>query len=254
MPTLIVNGQPVTVPPGATVLHAVRLAGVHLPTLCHWEGLPAYGACRLCLVETRAAEEGPGQVAAACTHPAAEGLVVDTRAPAAVAARTMMLEFLLARCPTSSLIQDLAAEAGLNSTRFASSGKPDELCVLCGLCVRVCRDLVGAAAIGFMGRGPGREVAAPFHVQSDACIGCGACAAVCPTGAVRVEDGAGERRLRLWDTVVPLKPCPGCGRPYAPEPMAFLAGLTGTGDDRWGLCPECRRRSAAQAMAAAAPG
>ena len=97
--------------------------------------------------------------------------------------------------------------------------------MLCGLCVRVCRDLVGAAAIGFIGRGAGREVAAPFHVQAEACIGCGVCAAVCPTGAVQIEDVGGQRFLRTWNTVVPLRPCPGCGQPFAPEPMAFLAGL-----------------------------
>ena len=78
---------------------------------------------------------------------------------------------------------------GLAEPRFAHPERNESpnACILCGLCVRVCRDLVGAAAIGFIGRGTGREVGAPFHVQSEACIGCGACAAVCPTGAVRYD-------------------------------------------------------------------
>ena len=127
----------------------------------------------------------------------------------------------------------------------------DELCVLCGLCVRVCRDLVGAAAIAFTGRGAGREVAAPFHIQAEACIGCGACAAVCPTGAVKIEDIGGQRHLVTWNTVVPLKPCPGCGRPFAPEPMAFLTGLADASEHLWGLCPACRRKEAAATVARA---
>ncbi|HZY42386.1 MAG TPA: 4Fe-4S binding protein, partial [Anaerolineae bacterium] len=72
----------------------------------------------------------------------------------------------------------------------------------------MCRDLVGAAAISFIGRGSDREVGAPFHLQSDACIGCGACAAVCPTGAVKIQDVDGLRMLISWNTSVPLKPCP----------------------------------------------
>ncbi len=240
----------VTVAQGATVLHAVRQEGVHLPTLCHWEGLPPYGACRLCVVVVRQPARGPeGQVVAACTHPATDGLVVETRAPEAVAVRRMMLEFLLARCPTSGVIRHLAAGEGITASRFeGESLNPDELCVLCGLCVRVCRDLVGAAAISFTGRGGEREVAAPFHVQAEACIGCGACAAVCPTGAVRIEDIAGERHLVTWNTVVPLKPCPGCGRPFAPEPMAFLTGLAEASEHLWGLCPACRRKEAGRAV------
>ncbi len=244
----------VSVPAGATLLQAVRLAGARLPTLCHWEGLPPYGACRLCLVEV--AEEGSSrtQLVAACTYPAIDGLRVRTQAPGAVAVRRMMLELLLARCPTSEVIRDLAAEAGLDASRFAGEtgdGRADELCVLCGLCVRVCRDLVGAAAIAFTGRGGAREVAAPFHIQSEACIGCGACAAVCPTGAVRIEDSGGQRHLVTWNTVVPLKPCPGCGQPFAPEPMAFLAGLAEASEHLWGLCPACRRKEAALSLAAA---
>jgi NADH dehydrogenase/NADH:ubiquinone oxidoreductase subunit G len=225
-------------PEGVTVLQAIRSVGVYLPTLCHFDGLPPYGACRLCLVEVI---EPFHQIIAACAYPAEDGMVIDTRGSRAVAIRKMMLEFMLARCPTSDVIRSLAAEAGVTSTRFSSEGKAGELCILCGLCVRVCRDLVGAAAIGFIGRGAAREVGSPFHLQSEACIGCGACAYVCPTGAVKIEDVDGQRVLRSWNTSVPLKPCPECGQPYAPEPMLFLRDLVEASEHLWGICPACRR-------------
>jgi bidirectional [NiFe] hydrogenase diaphorase subunit len=241
MPTLTIDGQSIDAPAGSTVLQAIRSAGAHLPTLCYWEGLPPYGACRLCLVEMIAPQQ---QVIAACAYPVEDSMVIDTQGARAVAIRKMMLEFMLARCPTSDVIRSLAAEAGVTSTRFTAAAKPDELCILCGLCVRVCRDLVGAAAIGFIARGADREVGSPFHLQAEACIGCGACAAVCPTGAIKIEDVDGQRVLRTWNTRVPLKPCPGCGQPYAPEPMIFLRDLVEASEHLWGVCPACRRKQA----------
>ena len=239
MPTLSIDGQSLTVSQGSTVLQAIRSAGVHLPTLCYWEGLPPYGACRLCLVEMTAPQH---QVIAACAYPVEEGMVIDTQGERAIAIRKLMLEFMLARCPTSDVIRALAAESAVTSTRFTSDAPLDELCILCGLCVRVCRDLVGAAAIGFIGRGADREVGAPFHLQSEACIGCGACAAVCPTSAIKIEDVDGQRVLHTWNTRVPLRPCPECGQPYAPEPMSFLRDRVEASEHLWGLCPACRRK------------
>lgn len=239
MPKLVIDNREIEASAGSTVLHAIRSAGIPLPTLCYWEGLPPYGACRLCLVEIIAPQQ---QVIAACAYPVEDGMVIDTRGEHAAAIRKMMLEFMLARCPTSDVIRSLAAEAGVTSTRFTSDAGHDELCILCGLCVRVCRDLVGAAAIGFIGRGASREVGSPFHLQAEACIGCGACAAICPTGAIEIEDVDGQRVLHTWNTRVPLKPCPECGRPYAPEPMMFLRDLVAVSAELWGICPACRRK------------
>jgi bidirectional [NiFe] hydrogenase diaphorase subunit len=250
---ITINGRAVQAPEGTNLLQAIRTAGIALPTLCYWDGLPAYGACRLCLVELTAPRR---QVVAACARPVEEGLVVDTEGSQAVAVRRLMVELLLARCPNSEVIQDLAATARVTPGRLApapGAGQAAELCILCGLCVRVCRDLVGAAVIGFSGRGGARKAGPPFDLQAEACIGCGACAAVCPTGAIQIEDVDGRRVLHTWNTTVPLQPCPGCGRPYAPEPMSFLAELADTGAAAWGVCPACRRKNAvAQFQAAAA--
>jgi NADH dehydrogenase/NADH:ubiquinone oxidoreductase subunit G len=252
MPNITIDGKTISTEPGATVLQAVRQAGVDLPTLCHLDGLPAYGACRLCLVEMSAPSEG---VIASCAHPVEDGMIIHTKSQRATALRKMMLEFMLARCPTSEVILALAKKAGLTGTRFESdyAGRSDapgsELCILCGLCVRVCSDLVGASAIGFSGRGEHRQVGSPFFLQSESCIGCGACAYVCPTDAIRIEDMDGQRILHTWNTVVPLKPCPVCGASFSPEPMIFLRELAEASSDLWGVCPACRRKqAAAQAM------
>jgi len=242
MTHVIVDGRSVSVPADANLLQTVRAGGVELPTLCYFDGLAPFGACRLCMVTVTAPRHA---LVAACSYPVEDGLVVETHAPDAVAIRRLALEFLLCRCPTSDVIRSLAARAGITELRFRPTGQADELCVLCGLCVRVCRDLVGAAAIGFTGRGKNRAVGTPFRVQAEACIGCGACAAVCPTGAVKIEDADGKRVLRTWNTVVPLKPCPVCGQPFAPEPMAFLRELAEASESLWSMCPACRRKSAA---------
>jgi len=240
VPTLTIDAQLITVAEGSTVLEAIRQVGIHLPTLCYWEGLPPYGACRLCLVEV---SQPKAELIAACAYPVTDGMVIDTRGSRALAVRKMMLEFMLARCPTSEIIRTLAEEAGVTHSRVPPNPNTAELCVLCGLCVRVCRDAVGAAAISFVNRGADRKVDSPFHLQSEACIGCGACAAVCPTNAIFIEDVGEMRLLHTWNTTVPLKPCPRCGQPYAPDPMAFLQARVPASAHLYGLCPACRRKT-----------
>ena len=244
MVQVTVNGEPCDVAEGTMLLEAVRGAGVDLPTLCYHEGLAPYGACRLCMVALR--RPRPALVAA-CAYPVEEGLVVETAAPEAVAARRLALEFLLSRCPQSQVIRDLAARAGVHTSRFGAPAaeKADELCVLCGLCVRVCREAIGAAALAFIGRGATRRVGTPFDMHTDACIGCGACAEICPTGAIRIEDRGNRRILHTWHTTVELHPCPSCGRFFAPQPMAFLAEMLPEVKALWTLCPECRARQTA---------
>ena len=245
MVNLTVNGQSVTVPDGTTVLQAVRAAGVELPTLCHHDGLSPYGACRLCMVTITTPHQA---LVASCAYPAEEGMAVETDAPEAVSARHLALEFLLSRCPQSDVIRELAAGEGVTASRFGTPPpeRAGELCVLCGLCVRVCREAIGAAAISFIGRGMERRVGTPFDVQSDACIGCGACAEICPTGAIQIEDRGNKRILHTWNTTVELHACPECGRFFAPEPTAFLKEMLPEAADVWALCPECRRRRTAR--------
>jgi NADH dehydrogenase/NADH:ubiquinone oxidoreductase subunit G len=245
MVNLTVNGQAVNVPEEATVLDAIRAAGAELPKLCHHDGLTPTGVCRLCMVAVTEPDQG---LIAACAHPVEEGMVLETDAPEAAAARRMVLEFLLSRCPQSDLIQEMAANAGLTESRFGDPEPEDadELCVLCGLCVRVCREAIGANAISFIGRGMDRKVGSPFEVNSESCIGCGACAEICPTGAVKIEDRGNQRILHTWNTTIELQACPECGNFFAPEPMDFIKDMLPEAAETWSRCPECRRRITAR--------
>lgn len=106
----------------------------------------------------------------------------------------MIVEFLLSRCPDVKTIKDLADRMGIKKPRFKSKNLD---CILCGLCVRVCNEIAGIGAIGFVSRGKKLKVDTPFHMASDVCIGCGACSSVCPTDAIEMELDAVKRFLEL---------------------------------------------------------
>jgi len=180
MLNLKINGIEVKVEKGTTLLEAARFYGIEIPTLCHHEGLSPYGACRLCLVEI--GEPPRSKLAASCTYPAEEGLVVRTHSRRVVNARKMVIELLLASCPQSKVIQDLASKWGVSKVRFKQEY---EDCILCGLCVRMCQEQMMAKAIGFVNRGKQRKIATPFDIKSDACRACGGCIYICPACQLR---------------------------------------------------------------------
>ena len=180
---LTVDDLKVSVPAGKSVLDACQQAGIKVPTLCHHPALPDYGACRLCLVEVE--ERGRKRITASCLFPAREGLIVRTNTEQVVKTRRIMAELLLARCPNSERVKALAAELGVTETRFP---KKDEDCILCGLCVRVCEELMKTGAVDFRARGNRRKIAPAYDKQSPTCMACGACQVVCPTAAVHLEE------------------------------------------------------------------
>ena len=180
MTTLRINGLGVTVPEGTTVLEAAQFIGFPIPTLCHMEGLTPYGACRLCVVEIG---EGPkARLVTSCTYPAEEGLVVRTSSRRVMRARVMVIELLLASCPESKTIQDLASRYEVRRQRFRQE---HETCILCGRCVRMCAEQMMGGAIGFRGRGQSRSIGTPFDKKSELCRQCGGCLYVCPVCELR---------------------------------------------------------------------
>jgi bidirectional [NiFe] hydrogenase diaphorase subunit len=190
MINLKMNGLPVMVEEGMTLLEAARFLGFPIPTLCHMEGLTPYGACRLCVVEIG---DGPkAHLVTACTYPAEEGLSVRTSSARVVRARKMILELLLASCPQSKTIQDLASAHEIRQQRFRQE---HEDCILCGRCVRMCREQMMAGAIGFRGRGETRSVGTPFDQPSVACRLCGGCMYVCPACELRCTYNDPEKAI-----------------------------------------------------------
>jgi len=175
---------------GSTLLEAAQFYGFPIPTLCHMQGLSPYGACRLCLVEI--GEDSKSRLVSSCTFPAEEGLVVRTASARVVRTRKMILELLLASCPQSKTIQDLAAAHDVRQQRFRQEY---EDCILCGLCVRVCEEQMMAKAIGFRGRGEHRTLGTPFDLQSEECRLCGACMYVCPACELRCSFSEPERAI-----------------------------------------------------------
>jgi len=153
MITLTINGLDVSVEEGTTLLEAARFLGFPIPTLCHIDGLSPYGACRLCVVEI--GEGTNAKMVSSCMYPAQQGLVVRTASARVIRARRMILELLLASCPQSKTIQDLASAHGIRQQRFKQEY---ETCILCGLCVRMCEEQMMAKAIGFRGRGQNRTI------------------------------------------------------------------------------------------------
>ena len=183
MATLIIDGQKVQAEEGQTILEVARQAGIEIPTLCYHPLLEPYGACRLCVVEV--IRRGRSRIETSCTYPAGDGLEVKTRSPAIIEARKVVLGLLLSRCPNVPVIQDLAREYGVTEPPFPVDD-PDEKCILCGLCVRTCHELVKADVLNFSQSGVERRVGPPFLEKTRQCIGCGACTIMCPTGAIEI--------------------------------------------------------------------
>ena len=175
MVNLTTDGIRVRAEEGTTVLEAARSMGIVIPTLCYHEGLSPYGACRVCLVEVVKGQRS--SLEASCTLPAEEGQVIITDSDWVKRTRRVIVELLLSSCPNSKTLQDMAANMGINKVRFAIK---DRNCILCGLCVRYCREQMQSGGIDFIGRGTARRVGTAFGVTPEECRNCGGCQWICP--------------------------------------------------------------------------
>lgn len=247
MVKFFLDDRKVEAPEGASLLDVARDHAIHIPTLCHHQGLEPSGACRLCMVEiTMPSWGGWSRLVTSCLYPVAEDLRVYTMSERVKKTRALVLDLLLARCPNAPLIQDLAREYGVATTSFTAREEADD-CILCGLCVRAC-EKVGAYAICTANRGHKKVVTTPFGEPPEACIGCGACAEVCPTNCIPVTTEQGTRRI--WDRDFEMLRCQTCNATFMTQAERdFLSENRKPDASFYDECPDCKRKRVGASMA-----
>ncbi len=231
--TLTIDGFPVTVPEGTSVMRASNMAGIAVPKLCATDSVEAFGSCRLCVVEI----EGRRGTPASCTTPVTEGMVVHTQSPKVQKIRKGVMELYISDHPLDCLtcsangdceLQDMAGAVGLRDVRYEAKDthfavrangeanphyipKDDSnpyftydpaKCIVCSRCVRACEEVQGTFALTIEGRGFDSRVSAGMssdNFMSSDCVSCGACVAACPTATLQeksvIEMGTPERSV-----------------------------------------------------------
>lgn len=195
MVTINIDGKSVEVPEDTTILKAADAAGVWIPTLCHSEYLEPYGVCRMCSVEVVRGKRS--RIVTSCNFPVRGGMTVRTNSEKVKWLRKIIMELMLSRWPNVKVVKEMAERLGIEKPRFASleRDEAENACILCGMCVNMCNDVVKAGVLGFAHTGIQRKVVLPFDERSDQCIVCGSCAHVCPTGHIKMvlEDYRGKK-------------------------------------------------------------
>jgi heterodisulfide reductase subunit A len=195
MVTINIDGKPVEVLEDTTILKAAEKAGVWIPTMCHSEYFEPYGVCRLCSVEVVRGKRS--RIVTACNFPVRGGMNVLTNSERVKWLRKVIMELTLSRWPNVRVVREMAERLGVAEPRFKSleRDEAENACILCGMCVNMCNEVVKAGVLGFAHTGIKREVVLPFDERSDQCIVCGSCAHVCPTGHIKMilEDYRGKR-------------------------------------------------------------
>ncbi|MGI9585828.1 MAG: 2Fe-2S iron-sulfur cluster-binding protein [Acidimicrobiia bacterium] len=230
MINLTIDSEPYEVPDGATVLEACRSAGANVPTLCYLETLDAINSCRACVVEV----EGSRTLVPACSREVTEGMDVQSESPRVAQARRSVFE-LLASAVDLSLVDDETRRQmeryDVDPTRYGEGWRRTETvkveddlyirdydkCIMCYRCVSACGpDAQNTFAIDVAGRGLTSTIATEFDITlpESACVYCGNCVGVCPTGALMFKSEFDMRTKGLWiedEQTVTTTICSFCG-------------------------------------------
>jgi formate dehydrogenase alpha subunit len=229
---LTIDGRETRVRPGVTIYWAARNLGIDVPHLCYGEDVHPLASCRLCVVEV----EGMKNLAASCTYPVSDGMVVRTDTERVQRARRLNLELILSdhdiSCITCEKSGDCALERyayefGIKESVFTGPGRAKNQfpikeenpfivrdynkCILCGRCVLACGELQFDSAIDYAGRGFGARISTAFDrpLQETTCEFCGRCISVCPVGAL--SEKTRRRQGREWEFQTTSTICPFCG-------------------------------------------
>jgi NADH dehydrogenase/NADH:ubiquinone oxidoreductase subunit G len=255
-----INGKAYNAEKGEYVLELCRRNHILIPTLCHHESLSGLGVCRLCVVEVN--EGGGNRVVISCVYPLSKDCEIFTESEKIKGIRRTILSMLKVKAPEGDRLASLCNMYGVEDERRFSPPKTEgcsgakrltAACVLCGLCVEACAKL-GTGAISTVGRGTGKKISTPYDEPSFDCVGCGSCAAVCPTTAIEYTEKNGVRTI--WGKTFDLVNCEICGRPFATkEELEHSAKLSapdnGDATPVGQVCENCRRRKSSDVMAKA---
>lgn len=237
-----VNGQEREAHAGESILDLCRREGIPIPTFCYHQAFGGRGACRMCMVELKEAGQTHSRVVAACTYPIQSPVEITTESERIQKLRRTIVMLLARRADGNPLMESLARQ--YKSPRLTAIEVEPANCIFCGLCIHACAEM-GKSAIWSMFRGVDKRIATPFDEASEDCIGCAACARVCPTQAIKLEEEGAVRKI--WNKAFSMVACQRCGKHYATqEELEYLRERSEYGQEQ--LCDSCRKKTLALNM------
>jgi NADH dehydrogenase/NADH:ubiquinone oxidoreductase subunit G len=255
--TITVDGRECRCEPGEFLAGVAARNGIHIPTLCGASAaLLGRGCCRVCIVEI--IEAGRRRTVTSCIYPISQPCEVITASEKILRERGMVLALLQHLAPESELIAKMSKQYAVPGAGQLVANPDGGKCILCGLCVEACEAL-GASAISTVGRGVSKKISTPYDDQSPYCLGCGACAAICPTGNIPVQTTEGSRII--WGREFELVRCEICGEAIGTrESLAESSRRAADGESHGSrqlggmdllgrpLCPEHKRQHLAAGL------
>lgn len=258
---ITINGKLYEAEKDEFILDVCRRNRILVPTLCHHEGIPGLGSCRLCVVEVN--EGSANKVVVSCVYPLSRDCEIFTESERIKNIRRTILSMLKSKAPAGDRLASLCSMYGVKEDKrytkpkAADGGTENpakkrlaEACILCGLCAEACAQM-GTGAISTTGRGTGKKVSTPFDEPSADCIGCKSCAEICPTKAIECGESGTERSI--WGRTFTLLACAQCGAAFATrEEYDYALKKSAVTGEKTApqLCEACRKKKSADTFAA----